>query len=106
MRTPDRAESVTSSGGIGVRSPLHAGAPRKPGRIGLPGNYSQWFARQVAYLRSVADEDRRTRYLNGIEYVYGVSVRASVEAKVEWLGPAPVMRKLRDSSGGHGRRVA
>lgn len=56
-----------------------------------------WHARQVSYLRAVADEDRRHRYLNGIEYVYGVEMRNSIEAEVERLGPAAVMRKLRES---------
>lgn len=67
---------------------------------------STWHRRQVTYLRAVADADRRNRYLNGIEYVYGLEVRASIEAEVERLGPAKVMRKLRDSSGGYrGRRA-
>lgn len=109
MKTTDRAESATSSGGIGVGSAQHAetfSAPLTPGRIGRPGNYSQWFAHQVQYLRSVADEDRRWRYLNGIEYVYGVAVRNRVEAEVARLGPAEVMRHTRDHSNGHGRRAA
>lgn len=103
--TPDRAESVTSSGGNGRQSAMQS-QPRKPGRIGLPGNYKQWLDRQVQYLRSVPDEDRRNRYYSGLEYVYGVAVRASIEAEVERLGPAAVLRRLRDSSSGYrGRRA-
>lgn len=53
MRTTDRAESVTSSGGSGVRNP-HAGAPLTPGRIGRPGNYILSSAEQQVYALHVA----------------------------------------------------
>ena len=92
--------AVPSSGGIGGRSAACFGSaqPRAPGTERVhPG--TTWHRRQVDYLRSVADEDRRNRYANGIEYVYGPAVRASIEAEVARLGPAKVMRKLRDYGG-------
>lgn len=89
-------------------------APLTPGRIGRPGNSrakhyhmtDDWHDRQVAYLRTVEDEDRRHRYLRGIEMVLGEPIRAAVEADVERLGPCGVIRRPDRSNGHCGRRAA